>query len=97
MRIKLVAAACLAIAALVPASASATTIKLGPSLPSSTLFDIHCGFAAPACSMTLVQRTLPDPSVALVAPADGTVISWGVLGLGSLKLRVLRPVGGGNR
>ncbi len=94
MRTKLFAALCLAIAALIPTSASATTIKLGPSLPSSTLFDVHCGFAAPACSMTLVQRTLPDPSVALVAPADGTVISWSVLGLGSLKLRVLRPVGG---
>jgi hypothetical protein len=93
MRTKLVAALCLVIAALVPASASATTVRLGPALPVSTLFDTHCGFAAPACSRTLVQRTLPDPSVAFVAPADGTVISWSVQGYGSLKLRVLRPVG----
>ena len=93
MRTKLFAALCLAIAALIPTGASATTVRLGPALPVSTLFDTHCGFAAPACSRTLVQRTLPDPSVALVAPADGTVISWSVQGYGSLKLRVLRPVG----
>jgi hypothetical protein len=93
MRTKLVAALCLVIAALTPVSASGTTVRLGPALPVSTLFDTHCGFAAPACSRTLVQRTLPDPSVAFVAPADGTVISWSVQGYGSLKLRVLRPVG----
>jgi hypothetical protein len=94
MRIKLTAAFCLAIAVLAPAGASATTVRLGPTLPVSTLYDIHCGFAAPACSRTMVQRTLPDPSVALVAPADGTVTSWSVQGSGSLRLRVLRPVGG---
>jgi hypothetical protein len=93
MRTKLVAVLCLTVAVLAPASASATTVRLGPSLPVSTLSDTHCGFAAPACNQTLVQRTLPDPSVTLVAPADGTVVSWSVQGFGSLKLRVLRPVG----
>jgi len=95
MRIKLVAALCLVIAALTPVSASATTVRLGPSLPESVSAFLACGGkGGPGCvSLTVLQRTLPNSGVALAAPADGTVTSWSVLGVGTLKLRVLRPVG----
>ncbi len=85
MRIKLLAALCPAIAVLVPAAVSVTEDS-----------GYHgCGTKGSTCSgFTLVQQTLPDPSVVLAAPADGTVVSWSVIGSGTLKLRVLRPVGG---
>jgi len=44
-------------------------------------------------SSTLAQRTLPEPSILLAAPANGTIRVWRVLGRGSLSLRVLRPAG----
>ncbi len=95
MRIKLVAALCLTVAVLVPASASATTVRLGPSLPSSSNMQTLCDDLDGAiCNgLTLIQRTLPDTSVVLVAPADGTVTSWNVFGVGDIRLRVFRPIG----
>jgi hypothetical protein len=95
VRAKLLAAFCLAIAILTPASASATTVRLGPALPDSSSAFLGCGVKGSTCvALTALQQTLPDPGVTLAAPADGTVTSWSVLGLGTLKLRVLRPVGG---
>jgi hypothetical protein len=95
MRVKLLIAVCLTIAALVPASASATTVRLGPALPAEAHGYLGCGTKGSTCiGITLLQRTVPDPSTRLAAPADGTVVSWSVLGTGTMKLRVLRPVGG---
>jgi len=95
MRTRLITTLCLTIAALVPANASATTVKLGPSLPSSSNMQTLCDdLDGAVCNgLTLIQRTLPDASVVLVAPADGTVISWNVFGVGDLRLRVFRPIG----
>ena len=94
MRIKLILAACLTIAALAPASASASVVTLGP-LGSSSPAKIQCGESSPCAAngYTLLQRTLANPSIALVAPADGRVLRWSVFGGGTLRLRVLRPVG----
>jgi hypothetical protein len=95
MRMKLLAAVCLAIAALVPAGASATTVRLGPALPGSSNGELLCTkFNGGSCTgFTLIQRTLPDTSVTLVSSADGTVTSWSVRGSGTLKLGVFRPIG----
>ncbi len=92
---KLLITVCLAIAVLTSASASATTVRLGPALPESASAFLACGGkGGPGCvSLTVLQRTLPDSGVALAASADGTVTSWSVLGVGTLELRVLRPVG----
>jgi hypothetical protein len=94
-RIKYFITLCLALAALVPAGASATTVRLGPSLPASSKLETICdNLDGAVCNgLTLIQRTLPDPSVVLVAPADGTVTSWNVFGDGDLRLRVFRPIG----
>jgi len=95
MRTKLVTAVSLAVAALVPAGASATTVRLGPSLPTSSKIETFCdNLDGAVCNgLTLIQRTLPDPSVVLVAPADGTVTSWNAFGRGSITLRVFRSIG----
>jgi len=93
VRIKLLTTVCLAIAALVPASASATTVRLGPTLLGSEGGNVLCEGPSSCVAETLLQRTLPVPSVTLAAPADGTVTFWSALGKGTLKLRVLRPVG----
>jgi hypothetical protein len=93
VRLKLTAAVCVAIAALLPASVSATTVKLGAS-GSNPNSGTSCGVFAPCTSpFTIVQRALPDESIALAAPADGTVTSWSFSGQGAPKLRVLRPIG----
>jgi hypothetical protein len=95
MRTKLVAALCLTVAILAPASALATTVRLGPALPESVSAFLACGGkGGPGCvSLTVLQRTLPGSGVALAAPSDGMVAGWSVLGVGTLKLHVLRPVG----
>src|ERR1700710_45275 len=93
MRIKLTAAVCVAIAALLPASVSATTVKLGVS-GSNPTSGTSCGVFAPCSSpFTIVPRASADESIVLVAPADGTVTSWSFSGQGAPKLRVLRPIG----
>jgi hypothetical protein len=93
-----IAGACLALAALLPASASAGGFTLGPPVPTTPQTEgITCSGPL-ACSefssITWVQRTVPDAGVTLVAPADGVVTSWRVSGKGTLKLRVLHTVGG---
>jgi hypothetical protein len=90
---KLTAAVCVVIAALLPASVSATTVKLGAS-GSNPNSGTSCGvFSVCTSPFTIVQRALPDESIALAAPADGTVTSWSFTGQGAPKLRVLRPIG----
>jgi hypothetical protein len=92
VRTALAATICVTLATFVPASASATTIRLGPSLsrPGS---NISCGVSASCAPYTVLQRAVPDATVTLNAPADGNVTSWSVVGSGKLKLRVLRPIG----
>jgi hypothetical protein len=82
------------LSALMATTVSATTVTLGPTVPNPTPaegFGCLEGFCP---SVTLVQRTLPDPAVALVAPASGIVTSWKVDGEGTVKLRVLRTAFG---
>jgi hypothetical protein len=96
---KLALAACIVCAGLVPASASAGSFTLGPPVPTTPQTEgITCSGPL-ACkeevsSITLVQRTVPEAGVTLVAPADGVVTSWRVAGSGTVKLRVLHTVGG---
>lgn len=80
---------------LLTASASATTVTLGPPVPVTLGADRTCEqtFPPPCLSLTLVQRALPDPSVTDTAPADGKVVSWRASGEGKLRLRVLHPSG----
>jgi IPT/TIG domain len=81
-----------ALAGFLPASASATTVKLGPSLSASGLVSFACDIGPCNGGETVIQRAAPE-SVTLVAPADGTVTSWSVLGKGKFRLRVFRVVG----
>jgi hypothetical protein len=88
----------MALAGLVPASASASGVTLGPPVPTTPQTEgitcqgpLACGEFS---SITLVQRTVPDAGVTLVAPADGVVTSWRVSGKGTVKLRVLHTVSG---
>jgi hypothetical protein len=87
------------LAVFVPANASAATITLGPSVPSAppvTGFTCQEGtfFCNNSASITLVQRTVPDSGVTLIAPAEGRVTSWRVDGKGTVKLRVLHTLAG---
>ncbi len=96
---KLALAACIVWAGLMPAGASAGGFTLGPPVPTTPQTEgITCSGPL-ACkeevsSITLVQRTVPDAGVTLVAPADGVVTSWRVSGKGTVKLRVLHTVSG---
>jgi hypothetical protein len=76
------------------ATSDATTVTLGPSVPSSAGSAFICEpLIVPCPGITLFQSSLPD--VPVVAPADGTITFWRVNGSGSLRLRVLHPTGGG--
>ena len=77
-------------------SASAVSVTLGP--PTLTGFSSGYTCLPPCTNLTLSQTVFATPGSRLSAPADGTVTSWGVLGTpngGTLHLRVLRPVAGG--
>jgi hypothetical protein len=86
------------LAAILPASASAGGITLGPPVPTTPQTEGFTCSGPFGCSefsdITWVQRTVPDAGVTLVAPADGLVTSWRVSGKGTVKLRVLHTVGG---
>jgi len=91
--------ALVALVALLPASASAGGITLGPPVPTTPLTEGFTCDGGTFChedgDITWVQRTVPDAGVTLVAPADGVVTSWRVSGIGAVKLRVLHTVEGG--
>jgi hypothetical protein len=93
-----IAVACLALAALLPASATAGGITLGPPVPTTAQTEGFTCSGPFGCSefsdITWVQRTVPDAGVTLISPADGVVTSWRVDGKGTVKLRVLHTVGG---
>jgi hypothetical protein len=93
------AAVLVALMALLPASASAGGITLGPPVPTTPLTEGFTCDSGTFChedgDITWVQRTVPDAGVTLVAPADGVVTSWRVSGIGTVNLRVLHTVEGG--
>jgi hypothetical protein len=81
--------AAIAAAILLPASAGATTVGLGPpELGSSPVPELKC--EAP-CTGGKTLAQLVSPAVVWEAPAAGLVTSWQARGSGSLRLRVLRP------
>jgi hypothetical protein len=92
---KLLAPVAVALSLLLSTSASATTVTLGPPVPSSFGADLLCSASSGCSSTTNFQMALSDASVTLAAPADGRITAWRVAGLGVLKLRVLRPASGG--
>jgi hypothetical protein len=90
----------LAVAAALPGSAVAVTVTLGP-----TGFGGSSGGGATGCltfsgcSFTFSQTARPEPGTVVIAPSDGTITSWRVLGSvggdGQLRLRVIHPAVGG--
>ncbi len=82
------ALASLAAAILAPASAHATTVRLGPQALPSAVLSFEC--LAPVCSSETFAQ-LVSPGVVEEAPASGLITSWRVAGSQGLRLRVLRP------
>jgi hypothetical protein len=80
--------------------AAATTVLIGPPTLGNEGSYTGCDDGPSACNTTLSQFGQPTPGVLLSAPADGTIVSWGVHGVtagnGRLKLRVLRPTANGS-
>jgi hypothetical protein len=82
-------AGCLAMVG--PTAAAANTVTIGSPLTAAlppSPFNLQT---------TGVNTTLPEPGALVSAPANGTIVSWKVIGAsgGPLKLRVVHPVGGG--
>jgi hypothetical protein len=75
---------------LLPASAHATTVRLGPAIPFIPESNIVC--VAP-CVGGRTFAQIVSPQAADEAPAAGVITSWRVDGDGALKLRVLRFAG----
>ncbi len=91
---RLSALAAVAAAILLPASADATTVRMGdPSVPLESNGGFGCGPCTPG--FTLAQSFTPDGEVNF-APASGLITSWHVSGRGTLRLSVLEsaPEGG---
>ncbi len=80
----------LAVATMLPASANATTVRLGPEIPSSSESTILCFQVCPG-GRTLAQ--IVSPHALDEAPAAGVITAWRVAGGGALRLRVLRYAG----
>jgi hypothetical protein len=86
---RLSALVALSAAILLPASAGATTVGLGPpELGSSPVPNLKC--EAP-CTGGKTLAELVSPGVVWEAPAAGLITSWQARGSTSLRLRVLRP------
>src|SRR5262245_14938464 len=83
------AAACVALIG--AQSASATTVTIGSPM---TVAQPPLGVGT---LRTLTITALPEPGAIVAAPANGTVTSWSVSGAigGPLRLRIVRPLGGG--
>lgn len=74
-----------------PSAAAANTVTVGSPLTAAlppSPFNLQT---------TAVNSALPEPGALVSAPANGTIVSWKVIGAsgGPLKLRVVHPVGGG--
>jgi hypothetical protein len=85
-RLSVVAA--LAAAMLLPTSAHATTVRLGPEV-TETNKSFDCIPHDGCQGFTLAQ--IVSPGVLEEAPASGLITSWRVAALGSPRLRVLQP------
>lgn len=88
-----------ALALTIPAGASAVTITLGTPDPSQGTEPLaECALVPGCTTKTVVPTGLADPSAALVAPADGTIVSWRVKGAppGFLRLRTVRAEADGS-
>ena len=88
------ALAVLSLLGVVPAASQASVIVGSPlNIPTNGSIGVFGG--------TFVQTALPEPTAALAAPVDGTVVQWSLRGTfinvepNSFKLRVLSPVGNG--
>jgi hypothetical protein len=82
-------AGCLALIG--PSAAPANTVTIGSPLTAAlppSPFNLQ---------VTAVNTALPEPGALVAAPANGTIVSWKVIGAsgGPLKLRVVHPVAGG--
>jgi hypothetical protein len=77
--------AALVVAMLLPTSALATTVRIGPEVPTSSNANLECLFGCPGGG-TMAQ--IVDPTAAYEAPAAGTITSWRVTGSTNLRLRV---------
>ncbi len=75
-----------------PTAASATTVRLGPDVPTS-LDPVARHDCMGPCEGGATYAQVVSPDALQEAPASGTITAWRVFGLGSLKLRVLRPAG----
>ena len=83
------ALAALAAVFLLPASAGATSFRLGPEFEFGTpVPNLKC--EAP-CTGGKTLAELVSPGVVWEAPAAGLITSWRVRGSATLRLRVLRP------
>ena len=84
----------LSVMGMVPAVSHASMI-LGSPLSTPT------GGSIGVFNSTFVQTALPEPSVQLASPVDGTVVQWSLRGTfinlepNTFTLRVLKPVGNG--
>src|SRR5262249_11541348 len=92
---------CLVVALVLPGSADAVTVLVGPpDLTTAAQKAVIGPCNRPECSRSLfVNTALPEIGSRVAVPADGTVTSWRLnanpsVG-GSFKLHVLRPLGGG--
>ncbi|HYH54495.1 MAG TPA: IPT/TIG domain-containing protein [Solirubrobacterales bacterium] len=88
-----IATAAIVAALAFPAGASAATVTLGTPDPARESEVIsQCTLAEGCVTQTLVPTALTDPGSTLVAPADGTIVSWRVRGAPPqyLRLRVVR-------
>jgi hypothetical protein len=84
---RLVTVAVLSAAVALPASASATTVRLGPDIPFLPESNNVC--PAPCTGGRTFAQTV-SPQALDEAPASGVITAWRVDGAGALKLRVLR-------
>ncbi len=75
----------LAAAMLVPACASATTVRIGPETPATSLDNLQCLMGCPG-GTTYAQ--IVDPSAPYEAPGPGVITDWRVTGSTGLRLRV---------
>src|ERR1700755_1644163 len=85
-RARLALAAC-AGALFVPADAQATTIRMGPDVPTSLGAALEC---LSPCPGGKTRAEFVSDGFIDGAPVSGLITSWRVVGFGALRLRVIR-------
>jgi hypothetical protein len=90
----------LAAAAALPGSAGAVSVTLGQTGFSGSSGGGASGcLTFSGCSFSFSQTAVPQSGTVLVAPTDGVITSWRIVGSaggdGELRLRVIHPAGGG--